>query len=97
VPEHQELGILGHLTPGQHHLTAEQTANEQVDDREHHSAMIPTRLPAQAGSSNRAPHVVHAAAQLTRSARQVWLRIDRTWRWAAQIAEGFHRLRAAFA
>jgi hypothetical protein len=57
VPEHEELGILGHLTPGQHHLTAEQTANEQVDDREHHSAMIPTRLPAQARSSNRAPQV----------------------------------------
>ena len=35
VLEHQELGILGHLTPGQHHQTAEQTANEQVDDREH--------------------------------------------------------------
>jgi Transposase DDE domain group 1 len=41
--------------------------------------------------------VLHTAAQLTRSARQVRLRIDRTWRWAAQIAEGFHRLRAAFA
>jgi Transposase DDE domain group 1 len=41
--------------------------------------------------------VLHAAAQLTRSARQVRLRIDRTWRWAAQIAEGFRRLRAAFA
>jgi Transposase DDE domain group 1 len=41
--------------------------------------------------------VLHAAAQLTRSARRTWLRIDRSWRWAAQIAEGFHRLRAAFA
>ena len=41
--------------------------------------------------------VLHAAAQLTRSARRTSLRIDRTWRWAAQIAEGFHRLRAAFA
>ncbi len=41
--------------------------------------------------------VLHAAAQLTRSARQVCLKIDRTWRWAAQIAAGFHRLRAAFA
>jgi hypothetical protein len=40
--------------------------------------------------------VLHVAAQLTRSARQVSLRVDRTWRWAAQIAEGFHRLRAAF-
>ncbi len=41
--------------------------------------------------------VLHAAAQLTRSARRTCLRIDRTWRWAAQIAAGFHRLRAAFA
>jgi hypothetical protein len=55
VPEYQEFGVLGHLTPGQHHQTAEQTANEQVDDREDHSAMIPTRLAAQARSSNRAP------------------------------------------
>jgi hypothetical protein len=57
VVHHQELGILGHLTPGQHHQTAEQTANEQVDDREAHSVMIPTWLPAQARSSNRAPQV----------------------------------------
>jgi Transposase DDE domain group 1 len=41
--------------------------------------------------------VLHVAAQLTRSARQACLRIDRTRRWAAQIAAGFHRLRAAFA
>jgi Transposase DDE domain group 1 len=41
--------------------------------------------------------VLHAAAQLTRSARTTRLRIDRTWRWAAQIAAGFGRLRAAFA
>jgi hypothetical protein len=38
--------------------------------------------------------VLRAAAQLTRSARTTRLRIDRTWRWAAHIAEGFHRLRA---
>jgi hypothetical protein len=31
VPEHQELGILGHLAPGQHHQAAEQAAHEQVD------------------------------------------------------------------
>ena len=43
VPEHQELGILGYLTPGQHHQAAEQTAHKQVDDREDHSAMIPAR------------------------------------------------------
>jgi hypothetical protein len=41
--------------------------------------------------------VLHAAAQLTRSARRTCLRIDRSWRWATHIAEGFYRLRAAFA
>ena len=41
--------------------------------------------------------VLHVATRLTRSARQLRLRIDKTWRWAAQIAEGFDRLRAAFA
>ena len=41
--------------------------------------------------------VLHAAARLTRSARQLRLRIDRIWRWAAQIAEGFRQLRAGFA
>jgi hypothetical protein len=41
--------------------------------------------------------VLHVAARLTRSSRQLRLRIDKTWRWAAQIAEGFDRLRAAFA
>jgi hypothetical protein len=40
--------------------------------------------------------VLHVAARLTRSARRLHLRIDRTWRWATAIAEGFHRLRAAF-
>lgn len=39
---------------------------------------------------------LHVAARLTRGARRLHLRIDRTWRWAAQIAEGFHRLRTAF-
>jgi hypothetical protein len=32
VPEHQEFGILGHLTPGQHHQAAEQAAREQVEN-----------------------------------------------------------------
>ena len=40
--------------------------------------------------------VLHVAARITRGARQIRLRIDKTWRWAAQIAEGFTRLRAAF-
>ena len=54
VSEHQEFGVLGHLTPGQHRQTAEQAAREQVHDREDHSAMIPTHKTAQARSSNRA-------------------------------------------
>lgn len=40
--------------------------------------------------------VLHVAARITRGARQTRLRIDKTWRWAIQIAEGFHRLRIAF-
>ena len=40
--------------------------------------------------------VLHVAARLTRGARQVRLRIDKTWRWATHIAEGFTRTRAAF-
>jgi Transposase DDE domain group 1 len=40
--------------------------------------------------------VLHVAAQLVRTARRLELRIDKTWRWATEIAEGFHRLRAAF-
>jgi hypothetical protein len=40
--------------------------------------------------------VLHVAARLTRGARQLRLRIDKTWRWATHIAEGFHRLRVAF-
>jgi Transposase DDE domain group 1 len=40
--------------------------------------------------------VLHVAARLTHAARRLHLRIDKTWRWATHIAEGFHRLRAAF-
>jgi len=40
--------------------------------------------------------VLHVAARLTHSARTTRLRIDAAWRWAGVIAEGFHRLRAAF-
>jgi hypothetical protein len=47
VPEHQELGILGHPTPGQHHRADEETVHEQADDSEVHSAMIPTLQAAQ--------------------------------------------------
>ncbi|TWP36154.1 transposase, partial [Leekyejoonella antrihumi] len=41
--------------------------------------------------------VLHVAARLTRSSRQLHLRLDKTWRWATSIANAFHRLRAAFA
>lgn len=41
--------------------------------------------------------VLHVAARITRGGRQTKLGLDKHWRWAAQIAEGFHRLRAAFA
>lgn len=40
--------------------------------------------------------VLHVAARLTNGARQIHLRIDKTWRWVTHIAEGFKRLRAAF-
>ena len=43
VPEHQELGVLGRLMPGQHNQEAGQTTNEQVDDRNDHSASDPSR------------------------------------------------------
>ena len=55
VPQHQELGVLGHLAPGQHRQAAQQAANKQVDDRNDHSAMIPAGKSDQARSSNRAP------------------------------------------
>lgn len=40
--------------------------------------------------------VLHLAARITHTARRVHLKIDKTWRWATHIAEGFGRLRAAF-
>ena len=40
--------------------------------------------------------VLHVAARITRSARQLRVRIDATWRWAAAIAQGWQRIRAAF-
>ena len=41
--------------------------------------------------------VLHVAARITRGARTVQLRIDRTWQWATAIATAWHRIRAAFA
>jgi len=40
--------------------------------------------------------VLHVAAQLVRSGRQLHLRIDQHWRWAINITAGFTQLRAAF-
>ena len=40
--------------------------------------------------------VLHVAAQLVRTSRQLHLRIDQTWRWAKTIAAAFTKLRAAF-
>lgn len=39
--------------------------------------------------------VLHVAARITRGARQIHLRIDSTWQWAAAIATGWHRIRTA--
>ncbi|MGK2868965.1 MAG: IS1380 family transposase, partial [Mycobacterium sp.] len=40
--------------------------------------------------------VLHVAARITRGARQLRLRIDDTWRWAAVIATAWNRIRTAF-
>lgn len=40
--------------------------------------------------------VLHVAARITRSARQLRLRIDATWRWAAAITAAWHTIRTAF-
>ena len=40
--------------------------------------------------------VLHVAARITRGARQLRLRLDATWRWAALIATAWQRIRTAF-
>jgi hypothetical protein len=40
--------------------------------------------------------VLHVAARITRGARQLRLRIDATWRWAAIIATAWQTIRTAF-
>ena len=40
--------------------------------------------------------ILHMAARITRSARSVYLRLDRGWAWAKVVARAFSRLRAAF-
>jgi hypothetical protein len=41
--------------------------------------------------------ILHMAARITRSGRVVYLRLDRSWAWAKQLAMAFTRLRSAFA
>lgn len=38
--------------------------------------------------------LLHVAARLTRGQRHLRLRIDRTWRWAHQLAHAFSRVHA---
>ncbi len=40
--------------------------------------------------------VLHVAARVTRSARQLRLRLDVTWRWASAIAAAWQTIRSAF-
>jgi hypothetical protein len=40
--------------------------------------------------------VLHVAARITRGARQLRLRLDATWRWAAAIATAWQAIRTAF-
>jgi hypothetical protein len=54
MPEHEKLGILGHLTPRQHRQASQEAAHEQVTDQEDHPAMIPAQQAAQARSGNQA-------------------------------------------
>src|SRR5246127_781146 len=63
-----------------------------------------TRLLGFAGNPERArsetatfrSRVLHVATRITRGARQVRLRIDATWRWAAIIATAWQTIRTAF-
>jgi hypothetical protein len=38
--------------------------------------------------------LLHTAARLTRGSRRVWLRIQRSWPWALDLAAAFDRLTA---
>ena len=47
--------------------------------------------------SNLRYRIMHTAARIIRTGRVVYMKLDRTWAWAKQLALGFQRLRAAFA
>jgi hypothetical protein len=36
--------------------------------------------------------LLHVAARITRGQRRLWVRIQQTWRWAAELATAFDRL-----
>jgi hypothetical protein len=38
--------------------------------------------------------LLHVAARLTRGQRRLWLRLQRSWPWARELAAAFARLRA---
>lgn len=40
--------------------------------------------------------ILHAAARITRGARQLRLRVDAGWRWATDVAHGYTAIREAF-
>jgi hypothetical protein len=55
VPQHEELSILGHLALRHHYQAAEQTAHEQVANREDDSATISA---SESGQLTRADRVI---------------------------------------
>ena len=86
VPEHKELGILGHLTPRQHCQAAEEAAREQVANRDDHSVMVPADVNGRARSCNRAPQDEHQVRRWTS-----WYR----WVTLAMLAAAFLAIAAA--
>jgi hypothetical protein len=44
VAQHEQLGILGQIRPGQHRQQAEQAPQQAVDERQQHLEMVPATL-----------------------------------------------------
>ena len=82
----QTMGHWRAISPG---VARSMTVTGGASDDQVRAVRGPDLSDSQADSAGSIP--------VTRSARRACLRIDRTWRWATQIAAGFHRLRAAFA
>jgi hypothetical protein len=60
----------------------------------HDPAPAPPRDLAKAEPKTLRYRLLHVAARLTRGQRQVWLRIQRSWPWARDLATAFSRLLA---